>query len=386
MRERWVGSKRRARSGAGAAAVAIALTVAFACTSPVKGPPPEQGRKLSTRQLAGQRVIYSYPGLTPPPELFDIIRRGEAGGVIFFGENIDRNNPEQIRGVVEQLQEANEAGPVRAPLLMMTDQEGGLVRRLPGEPVLSAKQVGEFLPDPEEAARFAGSAAGENLKGARMNVNLAPVLDVFREPDNFIDHFQRSFSDDPAVVARLGTAFIEEQQRTGVAATAKHFPGLGAAARAQDTDAVPVTLDVPLQDLRSVDELPYTDAIPAGVDLVMTSWAIYPAYDQLPAGLSRTIVQGELRRRLGFRGVTITDALEAGALNPITASIPERGVLAADAGMDLLLFSGRNVSQGTGGVDALVNALDSGRLNRGLFRAAVERVIRLRGKIGQSIP
>jgi beta-N-acetylhexosaminidase len=382
----WAGSNRGAQYGLGVAAAAVAFVVSVACTAPVKAPAPELGRKLSNRQLAGQRVIYSYPGLTPPPELFDIIRRGEAGGVIFFGENIDRNNPDQIRGVVEQLQQANEASPVRAPLLMMTDQEGGLVRRLPGEPVLSAKQIGEFLPDPEEAARFAGGAAGENLKGAGMNVNLAPVLDVFREPDNFIDHFQRSFSDDPAVVARLGTAFVEEQQRTGVAATAKHFPGLGAAARAQDTDTVPVTLDVPLQDLRSVDELPYTHAIPAGVDLVMTSWAIYPAYDQLPAGLSRTIVQGELRRRLGFRGVTITDALEAGALNPITASIPERGVLAADAGMDLLLFSGRNVSQGTGGVDALVNALDSGRLNRGTFRAAVQRVIKLREKIGQQIP
>jgi beta-N-acetylhexosaminidase len=382
----WAGSKRGARSGVGVAAAAVALAVSVACTAPVKPPTPELGRKLSNRQLAGQRVIYSYSGLTPPPELFDVIRRGEAGGVIFFGENIDRNNPDQIRGVVAQLQQANESSPVRAPLLMMTDQEGGLVRRLPGEPVLSAKQIGEFLPDPEEAARFAGGAAGENLKGAGMNVNLAPVLDVFRQPDNFIDHFQRSFSDDPAVVARLGTAFIEEQQRTGVAATAKHFPGLGAAARAQDTDTVPVTLDVPLQDLRSVDELPYTHAIPAGVDLVMTSWAIYPALDQLPAGLSRTIVQGELRRRLGFRGVTITDALEAGALNPITASIPERGVLAADAGMDLLLFSGRNVSQGTGGVDALVNALDSGRLNRGTFRAAVERVIKLRQKIGQQIP
>jgi beta-N-acetylhexosaminidase len=382
----WAGSKRGARSGVGVAAAAVALAVSVACTAPVKPPTPELGRKLSNRQLAGQRVIYSYSGLTPPPELFDVFRRGEAGGVIFFGENIDRNNPDQIRGVVAQLQQANESSPVRAPLLMMTDQEGGLVRRLPGEPVLSAKQIGEFLPDPEEAARFAGGAAGENLKGAGMNVNLAPVLDVFRQPDNFIDHFQRSFSDDPAVVARLGTAFIEEQQRTGVAATAKHFPGLGAAARAQDTDTVPVTLDVPLQDLRSVDELPYTHAIPAGVDLVMTSWAIYPALDQLPAGLSRTIVQGELRRRLGFRGVTITDALEAGALNPITASIPERGVLAADAGMDLLLFSGRNVSQGTGGVDALVNALDSGRLNRGTFRAAVERVIKLRQKIGQQIP
>jgi beta-N-acetylhexosaminidase len=212
-----------------------------------------------------------------------------------------------------------------------------------------------------------------------MNVNLAPVLDVFREPGNFIDRFERSYSVDPKIVARLGKAFIKEQQRTGVAATAKHFPGLGAAAREQDTDEVPVTLDLSRETLQSVDEFPYAKAIQADVGLVMVSWAVYPAFDDLPAGLSRTIVQGELRERLGFGGVTITDALEASALTPF-GSIGERGVRAAEAGMDLLLYSAKDVSQGTAGVDALVTALETGRLDRATFEAAAERVIALRAK------
>jgi Glycosyl hydrolase family 3 N terminal domain len=107
---------------------------------------------------------------------------------------------------------------------------------------------------------------------------------------------------DPREVSRLGAASISAQQRTGVAATAKHFPGLGAAATNQNTDEGPVTLNLSLDTIRRVDEVPYPAAIQAGVELVMSSWAVYPALDPpRPAGLSPTVIQGELRARLGFR-------------------------------------------------------------------------------------
>src|SRR5690606_6524750 len=103
----------------------------------------------------------------------------------------------------------------------------------------------------------------------------------------------------PFQVRALGAAFVRGMRRTGVAATAKHFPGLGAASAQQDTDAGPVTLDLPLRTLRSVDMVPYPAAIAAGVDLVMTSWAVYPAlHPGRPAGLSRRVIHGELRGRL----------------------------------------------------------------------------------------
>ena len=196
----------------------------------------------------------------------------------------------------------------------MTDQEGGLVRRLPGAPEESEKQIGEAA-HPAGAAKAAGRGAGQNLTGAGLNVNLAPVLDVYRTPGDFDDQFGRSYSTNPHKVSYLGTDFIKAQQATGVAATAKHFPGLGAAATAQNTDEGPVTLNVPLATLRGTDEYPYRAAVRAGVKLVMVSWAVYPALDPgRPAGLSPAVVDGELRQRLGFTGVTITDALEAGAL------------------------------------------------------------------------
>ncbi|HET8627248.1 MAG TPA: glycoside hydrolase family 3 N-terminal domain-containing protein [Thermomicrobiales bacterium] len=330
----------------------------------------------SSPQLAGQRVIYSYPGLTVPDALLRAIAAGQAAGVIFFGENIA--GADQLAAVVRQLRQAQERSPVGQPLLLMTDQEGGPVRRLSGAPEQSARQIGQAA-DPAAAAAAAGAAAGQNLAGAGLNVNLAPVLGVYRQAGDFLDQYERSFSRDPATVAACGRAFIAAQQRAGVAATAKHFPGLGAAAAAQNTDAVPVTLPVPLDILRAVDEAPYPAAIAAGVELIMLSWAVYPALDAgAPAGLSAAVVRDELRGRFGYRGVTITDALEAGALGAY-GDAGRRAVLAARAGMDLILCSARDVGQGQAATAALADALDRGELAAADFAAAVQRVTALRG-------
>jgi beta-N-acetylhexosaminidase len=296
---------------------------------------------------------------------------------MFCGENTQSLC--QVRGVVQEMQEANASAPVKAPLLMMTDQEGGVVRRLPGEPVLSAKDVGSS-PDPEEEARNTGTGAGENLAGAGLNVNLAPVLDVYRTAGDFTDQYERSYSKDPDVVGTCGSAFITAQQQTGVAATAKHFPGLGPASASQNTDLRPVTLTTSAATLRGVDEVPYRAAVSAGVKLVMLSWAVYPALDAgRPAGLSPTVV-GELRNRLGFEGVTITDALEAGALAD-HGGVGERAVAAAAAGMDLILCSARDFDQGNDAVAALRDALQAGTLDGAAFDAGAQRVNALRAAL-----
>jgi len=268
------------------------------------------------------------------------------------------------------------------PLLLMTDQEGGVVRRLPGQPVLSEKEIGQAAAA-GAAARAAGTGAGENLRGVGMNVNLAPVLDVYRFPGDFDDQFQRSYSSNPRVVSRLGANFVKAQQAAGVAATVKHFPGLGAATATQNTDEGPVTLNVPVKDLRSIDEYPYRAAIAAGVKLVMVSWAIYPALDpKLPAGLSPRIVGGELRQRLGFTGVTITDALEAGALRPF-GTFGNRARMAAAAGMDLILCSAQKASEGEQARIALESAYRGGSLGQAAFRGADQRVLALKAGLGR---
>jgi beta-N-acetylhexosaminidase len=335
---------------------------------------------LSAAQLAGQRVIYSYGGLTPPPQLFRWIRAGKVAGVIFFGGNI--SSPSQLAGVVAELDRANASSrnPLHHyPLLLMTDQEGGLVRRLPGAPELSEREIGDAL-HPAAAAKDAGRGAGRNLASIGLNVNLAPVLDVYRAPGDFDDQFGRSYSTSAHEVSRLGAGFITAQQATGVAATAKHFPGLGAADAAQNTDMQPVTLDLPLSVLRSADEYPYKAAIRAGVKLVMVSWAVYPALDpRAPAGLSAKVV-GELRQRLGFTGVTITDALEAGALQAY-GTTQHRATLAAGAGMDLILCSAQQAAQGNQARIALSEDYQQGKLNQAAFQAAVLRVLAVRSSL-----
>ena len=374
--------------------LAKVVAVAMAAVTGVAGPAPTAAarhstdlpqasrsiQRLTSTQLAGQRVIYSYPGLTPPRSLLRAIRRGDAAGVIFFAGNI--SSPAQLAMVAGELQraDASRRNPVRAPLLLMIDQEGGTVRRLPGPPDLSANQIGQAA-DAAAQARLAGAGAAATLLSAGLNVNLAPVLDVYRAAGDFIDQYGRSYGQDPGQVARLGADFIRAQQVWGVAAAAKHFPGLGAAARGQDTDARPVTLTVPAATLRQVDERPYRAAIAAGVRLVMVSWAIYPALDPYrPAGLSPLVVQGELRQLLGFHGVTVTDALEAGALRPY-GTIANRAQLAAVAGMDLLLCAGHSIGEGQRATSGLARAYRDGLLSRSSGEAAVTRIASLRAAL-----
>ncbi len=349
-------------------------------------PPPPQGYTLTTpsgpvqltaAQLAGQRVIYSYKGLVPPSDLLAAIRKGEAAGVIFHAYNVE--GLDQIRHVIDQLQEAAQSpgNPVRAPLLLMTDQEGGKVSRLPGGPKLSEKQIGASA-DPVAEATKAGTEAGTLLASVGMNVNLAPVLDVYRQEGDFDDSLQRSYSTDPAVVARLGLAFIAAQQKTGVFATVKHFPGLGSATTAQNTDARPVKIATSVATLRAIDEVPFAQAIgQADVRLVMVSWAQYPSMASRPAGLSEKVVETELRSRFDFRGVTITDGLRAHALDAY-GSFGNRAVLAAGAGMDLVLCADAEPSLGLAARAGLQAALEQNRLGAARFTAAAQRVVDLR--------
>ncbi|WP_345602056.1 glycoside hydrolase family 3 N-terminal domain-containing protein [Tomitella cavernea] len=211
-----------------------------------------------------------------------------------------------------------------------------------------------------------------------MNGNLAPVLGVHRAPGDFLDAFGRSYSSDPAVVAAAAGAFIGAQQADGVAATAKHFPGLGAAPAGANTDEEPVTIPLDSGTLRNVDEAPYRAAIAAGVDMIMPSWAVYPALDSgVPAGLSSAILRGDLRGNLGYQGVIISDAIEAGALAAF-GDAGDRSVAALAAGQDLALCSARDAGQGAQATGDLAAAITGGRLNLGDVLASTERVLELR--------
>jgi beta-N-acetylhexosaminidase len=357
------------------------LATASQVTAAVQSTDAALVARLSAQQLAGQRVIYSYAGAAPPASLLSLIRHGEAGGIIFFAGNYVSRS--QFSRVVRQLGDANASAsnPVGGyPLLLMTDQEGGEVRRLPGAPAASEEAIGAMksLSAAEAAAGQAGSGAAASLRSYGLNVDLAPVLDVYRRPGDFDDQYQRSYSQQPAVVSALGSRFVRAMQAGEVAAAVKHFPGLGAATASQNTDERPVTLNLPAATIEGRDEYPYQAAIAAGVKLVMVSWAEYPRLGStLPAGLSSAVVQGQLRGRLGYTGVTITDAIGAGALEPYGAA-PRRAFLAARAGMDLILAASQTAAQGVQCVNSLASAYRSAKLPAAAFQAAVSRLLVLR--------
>ena len=177
-----------------------------------------------------------------------------------------------------------------------------------------------------------------------VNVDLAPVLDVAYARGNFIDRYERSYGSDPAAVGRLAATFIVCSSARARSPPPSTFRG----SEPRRGTTTPISARSPstlLVGLRSVDEAPYRAAIAAGARIVMLSWATYPALDpRLPAGLSPTVIGGELRGRLGFRGVTMTDAIGAGALDRF-GGVAQRAVLAARAGADLILTS-NNVAEG----------------------------------------
>jgi beta-N-acetylhexosaminidase len=221
--------------------------------------------------------------------------------------------------------------------------------------------------------RQAGRLTGQALRAAGVNVDLAPVVDVPRSPRSFI--LDRAFGSDPSRVASLTSAFVAGLQSEGVAATAKHFPGLGTAIA--NTDLHRVTIRASRADLLARLE-PFRAAIAQDVDLVMVSNAAYSAFDPsgLPAVVSPRIVNGLLRGELGFAGVVITDTLAA----PGPAAYPDAGVRTIEAGGDILLFTGSEAEAGRG-YAGLVGAARSGRLSRARLAASYARVVALKNRL-----
>jgi beta-N-acetylhexosaminidase len=325
---------------------------------------------VSLDRLVGQTVMSAMSGTMPSAPLLARIRRGEIGGIILFGGNIATRT--QVRALVSRLQQAAQAGG-NPPLLIATDQEGGDVRRFhSGPPFDSAATMGRTAT--AAGVRAIGRATADFLRRLGVDVDLAPVLDVPSSPSNFLG--SRAFSGSAAVVAQLGPAFAAGLQQGRVAATGKHFPGLGTAPA--NTDLARVVIRTRRSELLA-RLAPYRRAIRSGVRLVMASNASYRALDPsgLPALLSPAIVRGLLRSDLGFRGVVITDAIEA----PGPARYPDAPVRALKAGVDVVLFTGEGSS--AAGFRRLVQAARRGTLSRAALNQANARIAALKAWLGR---
>ncbi len=242
----------------GVAAGAFALGAALGDGSAPQAK-PSLASTLPLPQLAGERLIAGVPGTGVPPKLRAAIHRGELAGVVLFAANF----PDRAAGrrLIARLQAIRRPPALRAPLLIMVDQEGGQVKRVDGAPTASAQEMGERG---GSFSRHQGRRTAANLRQLGVNVDLAPVLDVGR-PGGVIAETERSFGTTAKRVAATAVPFAEGLQAGGVAATAKHFPGFGAARESTDFAAQRIGLSI--QKLRAVDEAPYRPFIAADGDL-----------------------------------------------------------------------------------------------------------------------
>jgi beta-N-acetylhexosaminidase len=330
-------------------------------------PAPSAVSRLSLPQLVGTRLIAGFQGTEVPEPLRRAIRRDGLAGVVLFRENLPSRAT--ARELIAEIESIRRPPGLRDPLLVMVDQEGGLVKRLAGAPTASAARMGAAG---ATSSRAQGRATAANLSEVGVNVDLAPVLDVAR-PGGTIANTERGFGSTAAAVEATAVPFAAGLQDRGVAATAKHFPGLGAAA--ENTDFAVQRIDLPKRTLRAVDERPYRRFAAAGGRLVMLSTAIYPAFSPKPAAFARPIATGELRQRIGFNGVSITDALESAAVRDFGGPATVARAASA-AGTDLLLFTDYRAAMAAG--RALLGSLRGTPSVRAAFEASASRILHLR--------
>jgi beta-N-acetylhexosaminidase len=320
----------------------------------------------------GQMLLVGFQGTTAPDYILDWLAAGRIGGVILFARNVE--SPQQLADLTYACHTA-----ARRPILISIDQEGGYVARLraqqgfsesPGALALSAAQDGEQYS--ESVSRMLAT----EMRAVGINWDYAPVLDLSYNADNPTVG-TRSFGADKDRVAQLGVAATLGFQSGGVAACAKHFPGLGNTS--VDTHEALPTLATALDDLLQNDLLPYRAVVDAGIASIMTTHTIYSTLDATyPVTLSPVVVNRLLRGELGYQGVVTTDCMEMKAIAD-NYGPGEAAVLAALGGIDIVLVSHTRSMQ-EAAYDALLQAAISGRLPQATIDAAVERIQALKAR------
>ncbi|MCY9657669.1 beta-N-acetylhexosaminidase [Paenibacillus chondroitinus] len=348
---------------------------------------------MTLREKIGQMLLCGFEGTEATEQLKALIAEHHIGGVIYFARNVEQTG--QVAELSEQLQQIAEQSDT-LPLWVSIDQEGGMVARItegvalmPGQMALAAGAIGPKegtkvgIKDAGDAAYEAAFISGKELRALGINLNFAPVLDVNNNPDNPVIGV-RSFGESAELVAEFGQRSVQGFQDANVVATAKHFPGHG------DT-SVDSHLDLPTikhgqERIRSLELVPFIQAIKGGVDAIMSSHIYFPAFEseKLPATLSKSVLTGLLREELGYEGVVMTDCMEMNAIAEHYGTVAA-SVMAIEAGADLVLISHR-LDRQIGAIDAIEQAVKEGRLSEARIDASVQRLLALKERRGLFAP
>jgi len=331
--------------------------------------------KMSLEEKIGQMFQVGFSGAEITSGISDMIRDYHVGGIIYFRRNI--KSLRQVFKLSNELQAISINQRVGLPLMISTDQEGGIVHRLiggthfPGSMVLGAtKNI--------ELAERMGQAIAKELKTVGINMDFAPVLDVNCNSLNPVIGV-RSFGEEPFWVAKLGVAFIKGVQAEGVIACGKHFPGYG------DTVADPhLTLPVVKHDrnhLEKVEFYPFMQAIQAGVDSIMTAHVCFPSIEpkeDIPSTLSYNVLTNLLRKELGYTGIIITDCMEMKAIADGFGT-SEGAIMSIKAGSDIVLVS-HSINKQKQAIEMVVEAVRKGEISEERINQSVLRILQLKKK------
>lgn len=324
--------------------------------------------RLTLEEKVGQLFCLGFQGYEPDAETRDVLDLVRPGGFLLYQRNIE--GFDQIYELTNGLREM-----FSIPPFLAIDHEGGRVDRL--------KQIFGAIPSmPELAAsgtaqlRIGARIIAAELEATGFNVDFAPVLDL-RKPGSIIA--ERGLSPDPEEVARLAGAFIEELSKRSIVACAKHFPGLGGAVT--DPHFALPRIDKNRRQLQQEDVVPFSSVFET-CGMIMTSHAHYPGLGDekaVPASLSTRVVEGFLRKKLGYKGVVITDDLTMGAITSfgLTADLFLR---AFEAGNDILLFS-QSTPLAEDAFKTILRAVRRSVALRERLDESVERILSLKGRI-----
>ncbi len=379
----------------GAAAVVVTTTTIVPSATAAAGTPtatPTLSQQIDTyiqhmtqTQKIGQLLMLGVYTNAYSSALDAPLEDTQVGGIVWF-PNHDNGPlmPTTLAGVKQLLSDIQ--AHATNPLLIATDEEGGDVDRLaPYYGPTPAPSDLTATGNPQNAYNQAEQDA-QRLSDLGINVDFAPLADV--NQGGAIDS-TRMFGSTVAQVTQYAGEFLEGLQQHGIAGTLKHWPGIGAVPANPD-DALP-TLDHTQQQLNDIDFASFRALLSDQPDMIMVTHVLVPAYDsRYPASLSPTLVDGVLRGQLGYQGVVVTDAMEATAItqfmqqqgytNP-AQGVGEASVLAILAGDDLIECPvDPTLEQGV--VDAVTQAVESGRISQARLQQSVERIIRLKVQMG----
>ncbi|WNR45923.1 beta-N-acetylhexosaminidase [Paenibacillus roseipurpureus] len=335
-------------------------------------------KPLSLRQKVGQLFACGFDSKTPNAAITQLIENYGIGGVIYFRRNVE--DAHQLAQLSADLQAISKRSDGQ-PLFITVDQEGGMVSRiekgatlLPGNMALGAA----FAPSGVYAS---AKVMGKELRQMGVNMNLAPCLDINNNRLNPVIGV-RSYGETAALVSDMGTHAVKGLQDMGVIATVKHFPGHGdtTADSHHDLPVVPHSME----RLMELELAPFVKAIEGGVDAIMTAHVVFEALESsgVPSTLSYRILTELLREQLGFKGLIVTDCLEMKAISE-GVGVAEGAIRAVEAGADILLVS-HELERQIAAIEAVIAAVESGRIPESRIDASVMRIITNKIKRGIS--